>query len=122
MGLLYHVAYLEYFEVARSDWIRQIWKSYREIEDEGYALVVIEAELKYLKPAQYDQLLQVELDVPDWGRSSIVFTYAIRGKDDGELKCTGRTAHCFISTDGKPVRMPGKFQELLQKLFPSEHH
>jgi acyl-CoA thioester hydrolase len=115
MGFLYHVNYLEYFEIARSDWIRAFWKSYREIEDEGFALVVIEASLAYFHPARYDEILNVQASLTEWGRSRLVFEYQITRADDNLLLCTGRTAHCFIEKNGKPTRMPEPLRELLDK-------
>lgn len=112
MGLLYHVNYLEYFEVARSDFIRRFWKPYKEIEDSGLALVVIEAELHYLKSGKYDDLLNVYAEPFSWGRSRFEMRYRI--ERDGELLCTGRTAHCFIDKKGVPTRMPDELRVRLE--------
>ncbi|MDP8229317.1 MAG: thioesterase family protein [Candidatus Electryoneaceae bacterium] len=116
MGLLYHVNYYEYFEWARSDWIRNFWRPYKEIEDDGYALVVIEGHIHYHSPAYYDDRLEVTMDVIDWGRSRIRFSYAICREGESEPLCTGSTSHCFIR-DGKPVRLPDEFVKLLDKAF-----
>jgi len=113
MGLLYHVNYLEFFEHARSDWIRAFWKPYKEIEDAGMALVVIEAHLHYLKSGKYDDELEVHAKLTDWGRSRFRFEYVINRVGDIEPLCTGWTAHCFIGRDGKPTKMP---EELRAKL------
>ncbi len=112
-GFLYHVNYLEYFEVARSDWIRRFWRPYKEIEDAGYALVVIEARLKYLKPARYDDELEVHADLAGWGRSRIEFNYRIQLRGGDVLICTGQTTHCFIDRSGTPTGMPGELRALL---------
>jgi len=106
MGLLYHVNHLEYFEVARSEWIRQFWRSYRDIEDEGFALVVIEATINYRRPAYYDDELLVEISELDWGRSRITFNYLIHRVGESEPVCSGRTQHCFVDRSGKVVKIP----------------
>ena len=113
MGLLYHVTYLEYFELARSSWVRDIWKPYKEIEDEGYCLVVIEARLSYHRSAYYDDELVVEIQPSDWGHNRITFEYTIYRRDDPDPLCTGSTVHCFIGKQGKLTRMP---EELKRKL------
>ena len=77
MGLLYHVNYLEYFELARSDWMRRFWHPYKEIEDEGYSLVVLEAYIKFIHSAYYDDILKIEATISDWGHSRIKFDYTI---------------------------------------------
>ena len=117
MGLLYHVNYYEYFEWARSDWIRNFWRPYKEIEDEGYALVVIEGYIHYHRPAYYDDWLEIEMDVIEWGRSRISFSYDIRREGESGSLCTGSTSHCFINRDGKPIRLPDEFRELLVETY-----
>jgi len=113
MGLLYHVNYLEYFEVARSDWIRWLWKPYREIEDEGFALVVIEANIKFISPGKYDDLIEIVVSASEWGRSRLIFEYTMKRASDGRKLAEGKTAHCFIDKFGKPIAMPDKLRELL---------
>lgn len=118
MGLLYHVNYLEYFEVGRSDWIRWFWKPYKEIEDAGYALVAIEVFIKYLSPGCYDEEIDIVVTAVEWGHSRLIFEYAMTRVYDGKLLCEGRTAHCFIDSIGKPKKMPEQLRELLNR-FPN---
>lgn len=113
MGLAYHVNYLEYFELARSDWFRQFWRPYREIEDEGYCLVVTEAHIHYLRPASYDDLLRIEVRPEEWGQTRITFSYTVRQENETEPICTGRTVHCFIDRNGKAIHMPAELQRRL---------
>jgi acyl-CoA thioester hydrolase len=116
MGLLYHVNYLEYFELARSDWVREFWRPYKEIEDAGYALVVTEAHLKYHRSALYDDMLRVEVVPVQWGNSRIKFEYAIYREGETEPLCTGSTSHCFIDRNGKATRMPPDLRARLEAL------
>jgi len=116
MGLLYHVIYLEYFELARSDWVRDFWRPYKEIEDTGHALVVIEAHLKYCRPAFYDDLVKVEVAPVEWGNSRIKFEYTIYREGETEPLCTGSTSHCFIDRNGKATRMPQELKARLETL------
>ncbi len=116
MGLLYHVVYLEYFELARSDWMRSFYRPYLEIEDEGYALVVIKASLKYHSPAYYDDELVVEIRPCDWGQSRLAFEYTVFRKGESSPLCTGRTSHCFIDNKGSVTRMPDDFRKRLKAL------
>lgn len=114
MGLLYHVNYLEYFEVGRSDWIRRLWKPYKEIEDAGFALVVIEAHLRFIRPGKYDDELELYVAPTEWGNSRIRFGYRLIRAADGDILCEGWTSHCFISSEGKPVRMPEELHRRLE--------
>ncbi len=117
MGLLYHVNYLEYFELARSEWIRRFWKPYRRIEDEGLMLVVVEAHLRFHRPAYYDELLEIEARLEDWGRSRLTFAYRIFRTGDDKPLCTGRTGHCFVTGKGELCRIPERLRELLGAAF-----
>ena len=116
MGLLYHVTYLEYFELARSAWVRNFYRPYIEIEDEGFALVVIEAKLGYHKSAYYDDELEVEIKPSDWGRSRLAFEYAIFRKGEATPLCTGRTSHCFIGKNGRVSRIPDDLKKKLDEI------
>lgn len=118
MGLLYHVNHLEYFEVARSDWVRKFWRTYREIEDEGYCLVVLEAIIRYIQPAYYDEELVVKVKPTGWGRSRVTFAYEINRRGQREPICTGETRHCFLDRKGRVVKMP---DELRKRLDEGDH-
>ncbi len=117
MGFLYHVNYLEYFEIARSDWVRRFWRPYKEIEDEGYSLVVLEAYIKFIHSAYYDDILKIEATISDWGHSRIKFNYAIYREGETDPLCTGNTSHCFIDQSGKVTRMPEELREKLETIL-----
>ena len=59
MGLLHHANYFVYFEMARTEMLRQRGISYREIEDSGHLLVIIDIGCKFKRPAQYDDVLTI---------------------------------------------------------------
>src|SRR5947209_7275510 len=63
MGLLHHANYLVYFEQARTELLRGVGATYKDMEDKGYLLVLTRAEVRYLKPAHYDDLLTVRTTV-----------------------------------------------------------
>ncbi len=116
MKLLYHINYLEFFEWARSDWVRNYWKPYKELEDAGLILVVLEAKIRYLRPAYYDDELLLYARPYDWGHSRLEFEYKIERLGETQPLCTGHTAHCFLNPQGKPVKMPDDLKELLEGL------
>ncbi|MFN3820925.1 MAG: acyl-CoA thioesterase [bacterium] len=116
MKFVYHVHYLEFFEWARSDWMKKFWKPYREIEEQGDALVVVEARIRYLRPAFYDDLLLTFVRPYDWGRSRLEFEYLIKRSGEEESVCRGHTIHCYVGSDGKPKPFPTDLREVLEKL------
>lgn len=115
MGWVYYACYYQYFEVARSDLIRTLWKSYRRIEDEdGLRLSVIESGCKYLSGARYEDQIDVhaKLEIRDGVR--LHFDYSVVLVESDELLATGFTVHCFMDNNGKPKRPPASFMEFMR--------
>ncbi|MBK6767191.1 MAG: acyl-CoA thioesterase [bacterium] len=109
MGWVYYACYYHYFEVARSEMIRGLWKSYRRIEDEdGLRLPVIESGCKYVSGARYEDELDIETELHLQG-ARLRFQYTVRQALTSELVSTGFTVHCFASHDGRPKRAPSAF-------------
>jgi acyl-CoA thioester hydrolase len=107
MGITYHGAYFVWFEVARVDYLREHGLTYRELEErEDLHLPVIEAQARYLKPAFYDDLLEVRTRLTGLSGARISFEYAVhRGAEEAPL-ATGRTEHAAVDKTGRPRRFP----------------
>jgi len=104
MGLLHHVSYLVYFEMGRTELLRQRGVSYRDVEDSGHLLVVIDVQCKFLRPAYYDDLLTLRTTVSRVTYVKIVHTYQLYR--DGELLAEGQTTLACIDREGRPQRLP----------------
>jgi acyl-CoA thioester hydrolase len=104
MGVVYYANYLVFFERGRCDFMRARSFDYAQLERDGAFLPVVDADVKYLKPARFDDLLTIETTLEDLGRSSLRFGYRVLRGD--ELLCTGRTRHACVNRDGRPVRLP----------------
>ena len=113
MGFAYYGNYLRWFEVGRAELLRAHGVSYRQVEEAGVRLPVLEAHCRYLRPARYDDLLAVEVTVVGAGRASVQFAYRILREEDGELLATGTTEHCFTDPAGRPRRPPAFLTRLL---------
>jgi acyl-CoA thioester hydrolase len=116
MGMAYHGNYLRWFEVGRTEMLRARGMSYREVEEAGIRMPVLEARCVYLKPARYDDELAIETLLTELGRASMRFEYRVVRVGDGELLARGMTRHCFLDPAGRPVRPPVFFAELLRKV------
>jgi acyl-CoA thioester hydrolase len=114
MGVVNNVHYLRYFEHGRAEWIRQRGKTYKQIEQEGSMLPVVEAFVKYRAPARYDDLLDLEVQVEEVRAATMVFKYAIRRASDGLLLCEGSTRHACVGRDGKPKRFDERLLQVLR--------
>jgi acyl-CoA thioester hydrolase len=116
MGIVYHANYLPWFEVGRTTLLKEIGVSYRRLEEEGFRLPVLEVAAKYLRPAVYDDTLEVTSTVRERPLLRIRIDYEVRRGD--ELLATGNTLHAFVDRDGRPVRPPAWAVEMFTKAFP----
>jgi acyl-CoA thioester hydrolase len=113
MGIVYYANYLVWFEVARTDLLRDAGWSYREMENDGYLLPVLEANCVYRQPARYDDELDVRAKGELLSPVRVKFVYdVIRPADDAVL-ATGYTVHAAIDRGGRPCRLPDRVRELL---------
>jgi len=118
MQFVYNGKYLEYFEVGRTEFLRKIGLAYTEIEKGGHQLPLIEAFLKYKKPAVYDDLLDIEATVSSPNSAKVHIEYVITHHETGELICEGYTSHVFINAESKkPTRPPKIYVEKLTEYF-----
>ena len=114
MGWVYYACYLHYFEVARSELIRERWKSYRKIEDEdGLRLPVIETGCSYYNGARYEDELDVHTTLRMDG-AKLRFAYDVRRVESREPIARGFTVHCFVDHQGRPRRAPPEFLKLFE--------
>jgi len=120
MQFVYNGKYLEYFEVGRTELLRNIGLPYSQIENAGFLLPLIEANLKYKKPAVYDDLLDIESTVSTLYSAKVHIEYKIKHHETGDLICEGFTSHMFIYSESKkPTRPPKIYLEKLAKYFPN---
>ena len=116
MGMAYHGNYVRWFEVGRTEMLRAQGMSYREMEEAGFRMPVLEVHCRYLKPARYDDELAIETALAELGRASLRFEYRIVRQTDGGLLACGMTRHCFLDAAGRPVRPPAFFAALLERV------
>ncbi|MBO8131111.1 MAG: acyl-CoA thioesterase [Candidatus Marinimicrobia bacterium] len=114
MGVMYYSRYFEIFEEARTELLREIGLTYKELEEKGYYLPVVEAYCNYKRSAYYDDLLTVECFVAEFSIVKIRINYeVVRDKD---LIGSGHTVHVFIDNNGK-IKRPDKNTISILKLI-----
>jgi acyl-CoA thioester hydrolase len=104
MGLLHHANYIVYFEMGRTELLRQRGISYRDIEDSGHLLVVIDVGCKFKRPAYYDDLLTLRTTVERVTHVKIVHRYEVFR--DGVLLAEGHSTLACVDREGKPRALP----------------
>jgi acyl-CoA thioester hydrolase len=115
MGIVYHANYLPWFEIGRTHLLKEIGLPYRRLEAEGYRLPVLEATVKYLRPALYDDTLTILTVMGEKPLLRIRLNYEVRRGE--ELLATGATVHAFVDREGRPIRPPAWAVEKLSGFF-----
>ena len=115
MGVVYYANYFVWFEVGRTEWLRQTGWSYREMEHDGFALPVIEAHCDYRQPARYDDDVEIRTRATLLSPVRIRFDYELWRDPDGQPSATGHTIHAAVDTTGRPCRLPARVRDLLRE-------
>lgn len=115
MKYVYYGNYAEYFEVARVELFRSLGMSYDEIEKRGIFLPVSEYKIKYLKPALYDQLLEIRTYVRKIPGIRIEFDYEIYNEDNVKITEASTTLFFLDSETNKIVKCPDYLMALIEK-------
>ena len=112
MGTFYNSRALEWFEVGRTEYLRQRGLAYREMEQRGLMLPLVEAHLEFLGRAQYDDELELTVRADMVSRARMRFHVDIAHADTGQGICRGWTVHALVNADGRPTRPPAWLDEL----------
>tara|TARA_B100001063_G_C16776684_1_gene566072 strand:- start:6032 stop:6388 length:357 start_codon:yes stop_codon:yes gene_type:complete len=114
MGVVYHANYAVYFEVGRTEWLREFGLSYSAMEAEGIMLPVISLHINYKNSARYDDVLKVKTRLKKMPTASIEFDYELTN-EKGELLANGNTILAFIDAKrNRPTRCPKYLLDKLQ--------
>jgi acyl-CoA thioester hydrolase len=116
MRVVYHSNYLVWFEVGRTEYLREMGLDYRAMEQRGVLVPVLEVNCKYLQPAKYDDIVVVETELSEVGRAKFYFDYRIFRKEDESLLAEGRTAHVFVDDGFKPINLKKLHPDMWEKL------
>ena len=112
MSVVYYGNYLTYFEVGRVEYLRERQLPMSEV-DKRIHMPVVEAFVKYLKPARLDDLLEISSRVSERKRASFTFSYEIRNEAK-ELVATGFTRHaCWDPATSKMIPLPDWLKEIM---------
>lgn len=117
MGYVYYGQYAAYYEVGRTDTIRNLGMTYRSLEEKGIMLPVVHLECRFLKPAGYDDLLTVRTTVQEMPTAVIKFGYEIFN-ESGEKINEGQTSLVFTDAKSRrPIRPPAELMEALKPFY-----
>ena len=112
MGIVYYANYLIWFEIGRTDWLRDTGWTYRSMEEDGIQLPVIEARCEYRQGARYDDEVEIRTRARKLSPVRVQFDYEAVRRADGAVLASGYTVHASVDGSGRPVRMPDRVKDL----------
>jgi len=112
MGTFYNSRALEWFEVGRTEWLRQAGIPYARMEQRGALLPLVEAHVEYHGRARYDDELELVTTAAMASKARIRFDVRI-AHVSGEAVASGYTVHAITNGEGRPIRPPQWFQDAM---------
>jgi acyl-CoA thioester hydrolase len=112
-GVVHHSVYLHYFEHGRTEMLRTLGVPYREIEEQGTRLMVVESRLRHHAAAGYDEVLRVRTRAARITRVRIFLEYLVLRIESGKPICEGATVLAAVDPSGKPKPLPSRLLERL---------
>ena len=116
MGVVHHSNYIRWFEETRIDYMRQTGIVYKDLETAGIIIPVVGVQAEYKARTFFDDVVEIYLYNEKYNGVVMELSYEIKDKETGELRCTGRSKHCFINEQGYPC-MVKKIEPLFHERF-----
>ena len=115
MGVVYHANYFVWFEVGRVELMRELGVSYREMEQEGCMIAVVDVRCRYKSPARYDDELVVRTQLKNVRETLVHFSYELVRASDGTLLAEAETTHIVIDNEMKVSSLPEKYAGVFRR-------
>lgn len=116
MGIVHHSNYIRWFEEARVEWLEQAEYPYGRMEQEGIISPVLGVECEYVSMVHFGETVIIDVEVEDFKSVKYSFRYVVKDAESGVIRCKGRTRHCFLTRDGKPLPIKKQFPKLWEKI------
>lgn len=106
MGVVYYGNYLRWFEIGRTELLRQIGVPYTAVEEKGLRFPVAEVSCRYFRPSRYDDVIIIETILSSLGRATLTFSYRLLQKENGAIIASGWTKHACVDEKGEVTKIP----------------
>lgn len=115
MGIVYHANYLPWLEIGRTQLLKEIGFPYKQLEEDGLLLPVLEINLKYKKPARYDEEITIITRIKEKPFVKIRLEYEVKREE--ELLVTGSSVHAFMNRNAQPIKAPRHFIDSISHII-----
>ena len=116
MGITHHSNYIRWMEEARIDFLEQIGFGYDKLEEQGIISPVISVECDYKMTTTFSDSIEIDVAIEEFKGVKLVIKYIMTNTKTNEIVLIGRTKHCFLSKDNKPIILKKDFPEFDRKL------
>jgi acyl-CoA thioester hydrolase len=117
MGIVWHGNYVRFFELGRTEALREIGFPYGEFESRGFKMPLYNVTVNFKRPAKFDDVL----DIASWprrlGAAKISIGYEVTNKATGELLVTGETTHAIVNEEMKPINIRKAYPEFANRML-----
>ena len=110
MGITHHSNYIRWMEEARIYFLDQMGFGYAKLEEDGIISPVIGVECDFKTSTTFDDAVEIDVEVESFKGVKLTISYTMTKVGSDELVAVGKTRHCFVNEEGKPV--------ILKKVFP----
>jgi acyl-CoA thioester hydrolase len=114
MGVAYHGNYFAWFEVGRTDLLRQLGFTYKQLEAEDVRLPVIETRVQFRRPALYDDVLEIRTRLVEMTGVRVTFEYDVVRSGEDEVLAQATTSHAAVDARGRARRLPEELRRRVQ--------
>jgi acyl-CoA thioester hydrolase len=116
MGVVYHANYVNFFEIGRTEWLRGLGFSYKQMESIGVMLPVVGINIKYSKPVFYDEVITIRTSLVKLPSAKIEFKHEIVN-EEGKVVVTGESALVFVKSETRrPIKCPDYLMDRILQL------
>ena len=122
MGITHHSNYVRFMEEARVHFLDQIGCGYEKLEAAGFVSTVIGIECEYKRTTTFGDEIRIEVAIAEYTRVKLSVSYTMVNNATDEVVCVGKSSHCFLNTEGRPIALARQYieyDELLKLHSPS---
>ena len=116
MGIVHHSNYYPWFEVGRTEFIKEIGMSYSDMEAQDVMLPLVESSCKYIIGAKYEDDLTIETWIKELTGAKVIFNYHVVRDTDKKIIAKGSTTHAFVNKEFRVMNLKKKNNDMWEKL------
>lgn len=117
MKVVHHSNYIRWFEEARIDVFEQIGLGYKHMEEMGIISPVVSVQAQYKTMARFYDVVDIEVKFVKYTGIRLYIEYIVRDRESGEVRCTGKSEHCFIDESGKIISLKRSYPEIHETMM-----